>query len=211
MDQLAKVMLEILKFFYVIGGQNYGLAIVWLTIAANIALYPLTLSSIIQMAAMQKIQPRLQELQKKHKDDPKKLQQEMMDLYKIEKINPVGGCLPVLLKIPVFLALFFALQSKEFAILIGDNSHFLWMSSIALPDPLRILPVLIGVTMWMTQKTMPATTGQNQMMLWIMPIFIVFISVPFAAGVQIYWVVSNLIAWAQQAYIMSVKVLKGAK
>jgi YidC/Oxa1 family membrane protein insertase len=211
MAQLSNIMLEILKFFYVIGGNNYGVAIILLTVATNIALYPLTLSSIIQMAAMQKVQPKLQALQKKYKDEPQKLQKEMMDLYKSEGVNPLGGCLPVLLKIPVFLALFFALQSPEFKTLIGNTSQFLWMGSIAKPDPTYIMPVLIGITMWLTQKSMPTTTGQNQMIMMLMPVFIVFVSVPFAAGVQLYWVVSNLIAWAQQVYIMSVKVPKGAK
>src|SRR3989339_1026800 len=126
---LSNIMLEVLKFFYVVGGNNYALAIIWLTVAVNLALYPLTLASIKQMSAMQRVQPRIQELQKKHKEDPKKMQQEIMDLYKGEKVNPIGGCLPVLLKIPFFLALFFALQSKEF-MAIATSSQFLWMSNI---------------------------------------------------------------------------------
>jgi YidC/Oxa1 family membrane protein insertase len=208
MNYLTEMMLEILKFFYVVGGGNYGLAIVWLTVAVNIALYPLTLTSIQQMAAMQRVQPRMQDLQKKHKEDPKKLQQEMMDLYKSEGVNPLGGCLPMLLKIPFFLALFFALQSKEFIALIGQGASFLWMADIAKPDATYILAALIGITTWMSQRSMPSTPGQGQAMLWMMPIFITFISVPFPAGVQIYWVVSNLMGWGQQAYIMGKKVNK---
>jgi len=208
-EYLSNLLLEVLKFFYMVGGHNYGLAIVWLTAAVNIALYPLTLSSLQQMSAMQKIQPKLQEIQKKHKDDPKKLQAEMMRLYKSEGVNPVGGCLPVLLKMPVFLALFFALQSKEFTVLVGQGSAFLWITDIAKPDPTYIMAGLIGVTMWFMQKSMPQMPGQNAMLTYFMPIFIVFISVPFAAGVQIYWVVSNLIGWLQQAYIMKQKVPKG--
>jgi YidC/Oxa1 family membrane protein insertase len=200
-------MLEILKFFYTIGGHNYGLAIIWLTIAVNIALYPLTLTSIQQMAAMQRIQPRMQELQKKHKDDPKKLQIEMMDLYKSEGVNPLGGCLPVLLKIPFFLALFFALQSKEFLGLVGTSANFLWMVDISKADPTKTLAVLIGLSTWLSQKSMPSVGGQAQAMLWIMPVFITIISFPFPAGVQIYWVISNLMGWMQQTYIMSRKVI----
>src|SRR3989338_715252 len=142
MDYLSHIMLEILKFFYAVGGHNYGLAVIWLTVAVNLALYPLTLSSIQQMSAMQRVQPRMQELQKKHKDDPKKQQQEMMDLYKSEGVNPLGGCLPVLLKIPFFLALFFALQSKEFNQLIGSSAGFLWIGNIAKPDPTYIMAAL---------------------------------------------------------------------
>ena len=211
MEFLVNIMLEVLKFFYAIGGHNWGLAICWLTIAVNLALYPLTLSSLQQMSAMQRIQPRLQEIQKKYKEEPKKLQQEMMDLYKAEGVNPVGGCLPVLLKIPFFLALFFALQSKEFIALVGPNAAFIpgWINDIAKPDPIFILAGLIGVTTWLSQKSMPATPGQGQAMIVFMPIFITFISYNFAAGVQIYWIISNLMGWLQQSYIMSQKIPKG--
>jgi YidC/Oxa1 family membrane protein insertase len=205
MQLLNDVVLEILRFFYAIGGHNYGLAIIWLTVAVNIALYPLTLSSIQQMAAMQRVQPRMQELQKKHKDDPKKLQKEMMDLYKSEKVNPLGGCLPTLLKMPFFLALFFTLQSKEFLSLVGQSGggqSFLWIADIAKPDPLRVMPFVIGITTWYMQKTMPSAPGQLKFMNYFMPVMIAFVSVPFAAGVQIYWVVSNLMGGLQQGHIM---------
>jgi YidC/Oxa1 family membrane protein insertase len=212
MQQLTNIMLEVLKFFYAIGGQNYGLAIIWLTIAVNLALYPLTLSSIQQMAAMQRLQPRINEIQKKYKDDPKELQKEMMDAYKTEGVNPLGGCLPVLLKIPFFLALFWALQSKEFVALAGQNAPFIpgWINNITAQDPYFVLPVLIGITTWLSQKSMPQTTGQGQAMMMFMPFFITFISYNFAAGVQIYWIISNLMGWAQQTYIMSWKI-KGRK
>jgi YidC/Oxa1 family membrane protein insertase len=205
MQYLTDIMLEILKFFYAIGGHNYGLAVIWLTVAVNLALYPLTLSSMQQMSAMQRVQPRMQELQKKHKDDPNKLQKEMMDLYKSEGVNPLGGCLPMLLKLPFFLALFFALQSKEFVALVsqpGTGTSFLWITDISKADPLNILPVLIGITTWAMQQTMPTAGAQTQLMNVIMPIFIVFLSIAFPAGVQIYWVVSNLMGAAQQYYIM---------
>jgi YidC/Oxa1 family membrane protein insertase len=201
MGFLVDIMLEILKFFYAIGGNNYGLAIIWLTVAINIALYPLTLTSIQQMSALQRVQPRMQELQKKHKDDPKQLQKEMMDLYKTEGVNPLGGCLPMLLKIPFFIALFWALQSQEFISLLGDGAAFLWISNIAKQDPLMIMPVLIGVTTWLSQKSMPSA-GQQQAMMMFMPLFIMVISINFPAGVQIYWIVSNLMGWAQQSYIL---------
>lgn len=210
MQQLSSMMLEILKFFYAIGGQNWGLAIIWLTIAVNLALYPLTLSSIQQMSAMQRVQPRMAEIQKKYKDDPKMLQKETMDLYKSEGVNPLGGCLPVLLKIPFFLALFWALQSKEFITLAGQGAVFIpgWINDITKHDPMFVLPVLIGLTTWLSQKSMPTAPGQGQAMMMFMPLFIAFISYNFAAGVQIYWVISNLMGWAQQSYIMKVKVIK---
>ena len=128
-----------------------------------------------------------------------------MDLYKSEGVNPLGGCLPVLLKIPFFIALFWVLQGKEFLALInepGISSAFLWIADISKPDPLRILPVLVGITTFFMQKSMPSTGQQNNMMIWIMPIFLVIISVNFPTGVQIYWLVSNLIAAVQQTLIM---------
>jgi YidC/Oxa1 family membrane protein insertase len=212
MQYLSSMMLEVLKFFYAIGGHNWGFAIILLTVTVNLALYPLTLSSIQQMAAMQRIQPRMADLQKKHKNDQKALQKEMMDLYKVEGVNPLGGCLPILLKIPFFLALFWTLQSNEFTLLVGQGAVFVpgWIVDIAKHDPFFILPALIGVSTWLSQKSMPSAPGQSQAMLWFMPIFITFISYNFAAGVQLYWVISNLMGWAQQTYIMSQKVLKKA-
>lgn len=217
MQFLSNIMLDILKFLYAIGGHNYGLAIIWLTVAVNLALYPLTLSSIQQMAAMQKVQPRIQELQKKYKDDPQKLQKETMDLYRSEGVNPLGGCLPVLLKIPFFLALFFALQSKEFIALVekaGPGARFLWITNLAKPDPglfgIPALAILIGVTTWLMQKSMPAAgaSEQMQLMTWFMPIFIAFISIPFPAGVQLYWLISNLMGTVQQVYIINTETKK---
>ena len=204
-NYLSGIMLEVLKFFYAIGGQNYGWSIIWLTIAVNMALYPLTLSSVKQMSALQKVQPKVKKLQEDLKDDPKKLQQEIMGIYKSEKVNPLGGCLPVLLKIPFFLALFFALQSPEFKELIanaGSSAAFLWVPDLALPDPLRILPLLVGATTYLMQKSMPSAGEQAKMMTWIMPIFIVVFSVNFPAGVQLYWLMSNLMGALQQMYIM---------
>ncbi|MBU0629908.1 MAG: YidC/Oxa1 family membrane protein insertase [Candidatus Margulisbacteria bacterium] len=211
MDYLVNIMLEVVKFFYAIGGHNYGLAIIWLTVAVNIALYPLTVSSIQQMAAMQRIQPMMKNIQEKHKENPQQLQKEMMDLYKIEKVNPLGGCLPMLLKIPVFLALFFALQSKEFLALIGNSNSFLWINNIAKPDPTFIMVVLIAISTYLMQKSMPnaGSGGQMQIMTWMMPIFIAFISISFSAGLQIYWVVSNLVGWGQQTYIINRANRKG--
>ena len=211
MNWLSDIMLASLNFFYTMSG-NYGLAIILLTIAINFALYPLTLSSIVQMSAMQRIQPKIAELQKKYKNEPDKMQKETMDLYKKEKINPFGGCLPMLLKIPFFIALFLALQSKNFVALISNpnvNASFLWIHNLAKPDPTYILIILIALTTYLSQKTMPASSNQQMAgMNYIMPIFFAFISVTFPSGVQIYWVISNLVAVAQQWYIvrsMSVK------
>jgi len=214
MGWLSGIMLDILQFFFAVGGHNYGLAIIWLTVAVNLALYPLTLSSVQQMLAMQKIQPRMKDLQEKHKEEPKKLQKEMMDLYRSEGVNPFGGCLPVLLKIPFFIALFWGLQSKEFAELLSSaagGASFLWIADIAKPDPLRILPVVIGITTYFMQKTMPTAGDQAKMMIWMMPAFLVFISISFPAGVQIYWLVSNLMGAVQQYYVLKRKPIRAKR
>ena len=165
------------------------------------------------MAALQKIQPKIQELQKRLKDEPQKMQKEVMDLYRGEGVNPLGGCLPVVLKIPFFLALFFALQSKEFMSLVqsaGAGAGFLWVGDISKPEFLMLgtlkLPtfaILIGLTTYLMQLTMPsAQGGQMQIMTMFMPVFIAFISISFPAGVQIYWLVSNGMGAIQQYYIM---------
>lgn len=202
---LSGWMLEALKFFYSISG-NWGMAIIMLTVVAKIALYPLTLQSTKQMEAMQKLQPKLGELQKKLKDQPDKLQKETMDLYRSEGVNPLGGCLPMLLQIPIFLALFFALTGKEFAMILGsagENAKFLWITNLAKPDPSYILIVLIGLSTYWTTATMPGGTSKQQKgMLYFMPAFIAVISMSFPAGVQLYWCIQNLLTVAQQAYIL---------
>jgi YidC/Oxa1 family membrane protein insertase len=207
---LSDIMLQAIKFFAAFTMGNYGWAIVLLTIVTNFALYPLTLASIVQMSALQKLQPKMKELQEKHKGKPDVLQKEVMELYKREKVNPLGGCLPLLLKIPVFLALFFALQSQEFHDLIvkaGANAGFLWVPNLALPDSTFIMVGLIGITTYFSQITMPSgQTSQTKTMTMFMPFLIAFVSVGFPAGVQLYWVVSSLVAIAQQVYIARTSV-----
>jgi YidC/Oxa1 family membrane protein insertase len=207
LNWLVDILIQALNFFYSITG-NYGWSIILLTTIINIALYPLTLSSVVQMAAVQRVQPKIAEIQKKYKDDAKKMQEELMKIYKVEKVNPFGGCLPMLLKIPFFIGFFFALQSKEFAVIISNpsvNSSFLWISNLAKPDPYYILIILIALTTYWSQKTMPGSqNSQTQTMMLFMPLFIAVISVSFPAGVQLYWVVSNLLAVGQQLYISKV-------
>lgn len=217
MGPLIDITLQILNFFYAIGGHNYGIAIILLTIAVKIALYPLTLQSIQQMSAMQRIQPKFEELKAKHKNKPDKFQQETMALYKQHGVNPLGGCLPMLIQIPVFIALFMALTSqtfKETLIASGSAASFLWMKDLSVKDQffitkdiwIPIMPILIALTTYWSQKTMPQAGGdQMKQMMTFMPFFIGFISIEFAAGVQLYWVVQNLLTIAQQIYIINKK------
>ncbi|MCX5750254.1 MAG: membrane protein insertase YidC [Candidatus Saganbacteria bacterium] len=202
---LSDIMLQVLNVFYAATG-NYGWAIILLTVVVNLALYPLTFQSVVQMAAMQRLQPKMKKIQEELKDKPDKLQKELADLYKTEKVNPLGGCLPLLLKIPFFIALFLALQSNNFKQIIvgaGGAGSFLWMHNLAVPDPSYVLVTLIGLTTYLSQKTMPGqgeAPGMGGMMMF-MPFFIAFVSIPFPSGVQLYWVVTNLVAVGQQLYI----------
>lgn len=215
MEKFVDITLQILNFFYVIGGHNYGIAIIFITIAAKIALYPLTLQSTQSMIKMQKIQPKFDELKKKHKGDNQKFQKEMMELYKKHGVNPLGGCLPLLIQIPIFISLFMALTSHKFKAMVassGTSASFLWIKDISVKDvtyPFSpfILPIMIGLTTYWSQKTMPSSGANDQMkqMMLFMPIFISFISIEFAAGVQIYWIAQNLLTVGQQVYINKYK------
>lgn len=205
---LSDIMFQVLQFFYSLCG-NYGLAIILITVAVKVALYPLTLQSTQQMAALQKIQPKMDELKKKHKDKPDKFQKEVMDLYRQSGVNPLGGCLPTLLQIPFFLALFFALNSPNFGVVVSAPSwhtQFFWVTNLAAPDPYYILVVLIALTTYWSQKMMVSPGAEMKQMLYFMPIFIAFVSAPFPAGVQLYWVAQNLLTMAQQWYITKHKI-----
>jgi YidC/Oxa1 family membrane protein insertase len=204
MAVLSNLMTEALTFFFNLSG-NWGLAIILLTIAVKLILYPLTFQSTKQMAAMQKLQPKIEDLQKKYKEKPDEVQKHMMELYKSEGVNPLGGCLPMLLQIPIFLALFFSLTRPEFRQILaqaGQKAQFLWINNLATPDPTYILITLIGLTTFLTSLTMPGGAKQQKSMLYVMPGFIAVISMSFPAGVQLYWVVQNLLTIAQQAYIL---------
>jgi YidC/Oxa1 family membrane protein insertase len=198
-NMLSGLMVQALDFFYSLY-PNYGVAIIMLTVAMKLALYPLTLQSTQQMGAIQKLQPKLKELQAKHKDKPKELQQKTMELYQKEGVNPLGGCLPMLLQLPFFIALFFAIKGMTFE---GIGTTFLWIKDLSVPDPTYVLVALIALSTFWTQKTtpQPAQKGASSMMLF-MPLFIAFISAPFPAGVQLYWLVQTLLTALQQAYIL---------
>ena len=204
LNWLSSIMAEALRFFFAMSG-NWGIAIILLTVAVKVILYPLTLQSTKQMAAMQRLQPKIEHLQKKLKDEPEKLQKEIMDLYKSEGVNPLGVFLPMLLQIPIFLSLFFALTNKEFVKMLaaaGPKAQFLWITSLSKPDPTLIMVILIGLSTFWTTMTMPGGASKQQKgMLYLMPGFIAVISMSFPAGVQVYWVVQNLLTVAQQVYI----------
>lgn len=186
---------------------NYGIAIILLTIVIRLLLSPLTITQMRSMRRMQAIQPEMQKLQKKYKDDKEALNREMMELWQKHNVNPTAGCLPMLLQMPILLGFFRALTQMDF----GAEAAFLWIPHLANPDP-WILPVLAGLsTFWQTRVTTPASGDPTQKtMLYVMPVLFIWISRTFPAGVALYWVVQNLFGVAQQYVLMQIEA-QGAK
>lgn len=196
------ILLQLLVFFADLT-KSSGLAIILLTIFIRLVLYPLTLSQSKSLAAMRELQPKMEELQRKYKDKPQEYQRKLMELYQEHKVNPLGGCLPVLVQLPFLWALFRVL--KDFP--LEQRQFLLW--DLAEKDPFYILPVLSGVTTY-AQMRMTATGDPTQRaMLLIMPVFLMWISARFDAGLVLYWVVSNLFSIGQQ-YLIN-KQLAAAK
>jgi YidC/Oxa1 family membrane protein insertase len=191
--------------------HNYGIDIILLTILIKIIFYPLTAKSSKSMKKMQKLQPQVAKLKEKYKDDKQRLNQEMMDMYRKEGANPMGGCLPMIIQIPVFFALYKALSS---AIELRHAPFMFWINDLSAPEdlftfhvlgyalPLRILPLIMGVTQVIQQKMTPTSVDpmQEKMMLF-MPIFFTFLFWGFPAGLVLYWLVNNVISIGQQYYI----------
>ncbi|WP_033368640.1 MULTISPECIES: YidC/Oxa1 family membrane protein insertase [Propionispira] len=190
---------SILEFFYHISGtiglENYGLAIILMTIVIKLLLYPLTVKQVKSMKAMQDMQPEMKKLQEKHKKNPDVLQKEMAKLYKESGVNPLAGCLPLIAQMPILMGMFYALRDFNY---VGDP-QFLWMSSLSDADPFYILPVLSALTTFVQQKQTSAEMNQQtKMMMIFMPLFIGWISCTFPSGLVIYWVISNLMQILQQ-------------
>lgn len=178
---------------------NWGWSIILLTILIKAVFYPLSAASYKSMAGMKKLQPRMKTLKERYKDDRQKYQMEMMALYKKEKINPAGGCLPILIQIPVFIALYWALlESVE----LRQAPFALWWQDLSAPDPYYVLPVLMGASMWVMQKLNPAAMDEIQRkVMMIMPIALTFLFLSFPQGLVLYWVVNNILSMTQQWYI----------
>ncbi|HUG98915.1 MAG TPA: membrane protein insertase YidC [Gammaproteobacteria bacterium] len=186
---------------------NWGWAIILMTVLIKAVFYKLSETSGKSMAKMRKLQPRMKALQERYADDRQKLSQAMMDLYKKEKVNPAAGCLPILVQMPVFLALYWVLlESVE----MRQAPFMLWITDLSVRDPLFILPLLMGVTMFIQQKLNPAPPDpmQAKIMQFLPVIFTVFFAF-FPAGLVLYWFVNNLLAITQQWHINKV-VERGA-
>jgi len=180
--------------------QNWGWAIVLLTILIKLLFYPLSAASYRSMAKMKAVTPRLMALRERYPHDKAKLNQAMMELYKTEKINPLGGCLPVLVQIPVFLALYWVLLAS---VEMRNAPWILWISDLSSPDPFYILPIVMAITMFIQTKLNPAPPDplQAKVMMFMPLVFSVFFFF-FPAGLVLYWLINNVVSIAQQWVIM---------
>jgi YidC/Oxa1 family membrane protein insertase len=188
------------KIYGLVG--NWGWAIVIMTMLIKLAFYKLSETSGKSMAKMRKLQPRMKALQERYADDRQKLSQAMMDLYKKEKVNPAAGCLPIIVQMPVFLALYWVLlESVE----MRQAPFMLWITDLSVRDPLFILPLAMGATMWVQQKLNPAPPDpvQAKVMQVLPVVFTVFFAF-FPAGLVLYWFVNNLLSILQQWHINKV-------
>ncbi len=175
---------------------NWGWAIILLTIFIKLALYPLSAAGYKSMAKMKKLTPRLQRLKEIHGDDRQKLHQSMAEMYKTEKINPLGGCLPILIQIPVFIALYWVLLA---AVEMRGAPWIGWITDLTAPDPFYILPIIMGITSVLQVKLNPQPMDPMQAkIMMIMPIGFTVMFVFFPAGLVLYWVVNNILSIAQQ-------------
>ena len=199
---------------------NFGVAIILLTVIVRALMFPIAQKGFASMAAMKAVQPKMKEIQERFKDDKQRQQQEIMKLYKDEKVNPLSGCLPMLIQIPVFFALYKVLV---LAIEMRHEPFVLWIKDLSAPDPAHILnlfgvlpfevsgflaigplAILLGITMWLTFKLNPAAMDPVQQQVFaIMPWMLMFVMAPFAAGLLLYWVTSNILTLAQQSYLYS--------
>ena len=194
---LKGIIESMLLFMHNLTG-NFGLAIIGVTILMKIILLPLTLKQDKSMKSMKKLQPELDKIKEQYKGDSKMLNQKTMELYQKHKVNPAGGCLPLLVQLPILWALFGVLRGG----IVPQDSTFLWMQLVQ-PDPYYILPVLNGVVSFVQQKVMGSSDNpQMKNMMYMFPIMMVFISYKMPAGLQIYWLTSSLIAVIQQYFIM---------
>ena len=210
-DPIAKPLLYILKFFFRFI-HNYGIAIIIVTILIKVAFWPLAQKSAKSMKTMQKLQPKLAKLKESYGNDKEKLNKELMQLYKTYKVNPMSGCLPMLLQIPVFFALYkVLLQSIE----LRHAPFMLWINDLSAPDRLMIpgvnipylggipvLTLLMGVSMYLQQKLSPSSLDPTQArMMQFLPVIFTFMFINFPSGLVLYWLVNNVLSIAQQHYV----------
>ena len=186
---------------------NWGLAIIALTIVIKLIFFRLSATSYKSMAKMRTVQPKIQSIRDQYADDKAKQQQAMMELWKKEKINPMGGCLPMLIQMPVFIALYWVLlESVE----LRHAPFILWIEDLSAMDPYFVLPILMGISMWLMQRLNPAPPDPMQAKIMMyMPIAFTFLMMWFPAGLVLYWLCNNLLSFAQQ-YVVTRQIEQAA-
>ncbi|EJL6342031.1 membrane protein insertase YidC [Vibrio cholerae] len=187
---------------------NWGVAIICLTFIVRGAMYPLTKAQYTSMAKMRMLQPKLQAMRERIGDDRQRMSQEMMELYKKEKVNPLGGCLPILLQMPIFIALYWALMES---VELRHSPFFGWINDLSAQDPYYILPLLMGASMFVIQKMSPTTITDpmQQKIMTFMPVMFTFFFLWFPSGLVLYWLVSNIVTLIQQTLIYKALEKKG--
>ncbi len=198
MSGLTQFMGTIFEYIFGFTG-SYGLAIIVFTVAIKLILIPLTLPQIKSSKKMQDIQPQLTKIQNKYKNDPETMNQKVMELYQKNNINPMSGCLPLLIQLPILWALF--AMFRDYPALAGTS--FLWLADLSKPDKFYILPILSGVTTYITSAMVtPKDSESNQTMMNIMmPIMIIWMTATLPSGLGVYWVVSNIFQIVQQYFL----------
>ncbi|MBE6100962.1 MAG: membrane protein insertase YidC [Selenomonas ruminantium] len=182
------------------GLVSYGYAIILLTIIVKFLLYPLTVKQVKSMKAMQEIAPKMKKIQEKYKDNPQVMQQKVAAMYQEAGVNPLAGCLPLLVQMPILMGMYYSLYNLEYP--SADAAQFLWLPSLSEADPYYILPILnVLTTFYQTRQTSDMSNPQMKMMMLIMPLFIGFISLTFPSGLVLYWVVMNICQILQQWWI----------
>ena len=204
MEWLGVPILLLMNWVYKYVG-NYGVAIILLTVLTRVLFYPLTVKSMRSMKAMQALQPQINALRNKYKSDPQRLQKETLELYRKYKVNPMGGCLPMVAQIPIFYGLYLALslsvelQNAKFLCLGRLFGVDLWICDLAAQDPTYVLPILMGLTMFIQQKMSPTSGDPRQAkMMLVMPFVFTFMFLNLPSGLVLYWTVSNVLQIAQQ-------------
>ena len=205
-DVIAKPLLVALNYFNGYVG-NYGVAIILLTVIIKIIFWPLSHKSYKSMNKMKKIQPLMADVREKYKDDREKMNQEMIRLYKTYKVNPAGGCLPMVLQIPVFIGLYQALlgaiEMRHASFIVHlPFTDLIWLADLSAKDPFYITPIIMGATMFLQQKMTPAPGDPTQAKIMLfLPVIFTFVFLNFPAGLVVYWLVNNVLSIAQQGYL----------
>ena len=195
---LAEPIFKAMKMIYSVIG-NWGWTIILLTLGIKLLLYPLSAASLKSMAKMRNLQPQMLRLKELYGDDRQKMSQETMSLYKKEKVNPAGGCFPMLLQMPVFISLYWVLMES---VEIRHAPWIFWIQDLSAKDPYFILPIIMGASMLFMQKLQPAPTDPMQAkIMQIMPIAFTFLFMGFPSGLVLYWTVNNLLSMAQQWFV----------